>query len=262
MMILVPLTRRTHRLSRALHVAAALKRAEQDIVHGLRTNGLAVVPNFFQDAPTNSAASTSSTTGTTTMRDEAVHFFDAGRFRISQSTRWNTADPPSLEVYDKSNVYSMSLHHPSDTSTGPVLTKYIDEMGVAMPHLLRQEMGTEITARRDDTQHGTDTEITFVNKLAVCTGDGSGYEPHIDNNGTDGRKLTAILYLNPSWEATQGGQFRIHSPLVDRTISPLVDPLAGTLVLFWSDGLLHSTLPCLSDNPEDHRYALTLWFSF
>ena len=49
-----------------------------------------------------------------------------------------------------------------------------------------------------------------TNKLACCLGEGSSYDKHIDNQGGDDlRKLTVLLYCNPSWREELGGAFRI-----------------------------------------------------
>jgi hypothetical protein len=246
--------------SRYLHVAKAVHRASETIVKGLTLNGLAVVPNFFRASAVDVVSSAFSSTSTTTtplepvcakMRREAVTFFNNDRFRVSQSTRWNTAEPPELELYDKHNVHSMAIHHPEDTPTGPTMERYCREMGSALVTLINENV-PEVQLH----------DTSPINKLAVCTGDGSIYEQHLDNVGTDSRKLTCILYLNPDWKAACGGQFRVHSPLHDVSVSPLIDPVSDTLVLFWSDHLLHSTLPSQAPSGlQDHRYALTLWLN-
>ena len=86
-----------------------------------------------------------------------------------------------------------------------------------------------------------------ANKLAVCTGDGSSYDKHLDNTGAisfvrkcscskvslyvpvcmlmlqncicpnltgikDTRKVTVIYYLNKNWNSSLGGMFRIFNP--------------------------------------------------
>lgn len=238
------------RARRYLHVAEAVHHASEAIVEGLTTNGFSVIPNFFRQASSSSFPPSTSEPICAELRREAVNFFNNGRFRISQSTRWNTADPPELELFDKYNVYSMA-HHPEDTPSGPTMARYCREMGAALVSL--------VNAQIDEVSLSDQLPI---NKLAVCTGDGSGYEPHLDNVGADSCKLTAILYLNPTWEVQCGGQFRVHSSLRDPTVSPLVDPVADTLVLFWSEHLLHSTLPSQAPKgSSDHRYALTLWLN-
>jgi hypothetical protein len=72
------------------------------------------------------------------------------------------------------------------------------------------------------------------------------YNVHYDGGGTDPRKLTAILYLNEGWRADDDGRLMMydaggfspsHGPGAKcwRTVAPL----AGRLVLFRSDFVLH-----------------------
>ena len=232
-----PIGRRLSR--RHLHLAAAVEANSLSILQQLSTNNFAVVPNF--KFGNDSCAQ---------MRAEAAHLFESGRFRISQSTRWSTSVPPELEYYDKLNVHSMMLDPREDTA--PVLQNYIHGMASLIVPLINTHCA--------HVQLSDTTDRQVINKLAVCTGDGSGYEQHIDNTGSDERRLTVILYLN-EWDPSQQGHFRVHSPMQDTTVSPLVEPNADTLVVFWSDQLLHSTLPSYApQGKETYRYALTLWF--
>ncbi|KAJ1407014.1 hypothetical protein B484DRAFT_456670 [Ochromonadaceae sp. CCMP2298] len=121
-----------------------------------------------------------------------------------------------------------------------------------------------------------------------------GYTRHCDNAVGNGRKLTAILYLNDDWREGSGGELRIFPDFsrgpgggsgvpgdapspgarVDRLRSLLqgqrlwvehkqtmpvevtVAPLLNRLVLFWSDMRCpHEVLPCAFA-----RRAVTLWF--
>lgn len=51
-----------------------------------------------------------------------------------------------------------------------------------------------------------------LSAMAACyPGGGARYVRHIDNPNNNGRKLTAILYLNPSWEPSCGGCLRVYS---------------------------------------------------
>jgi len=247
------------RLSRPIHVAAALSNASTSILQQLSTNNFAVIPNFFASSlhplphspPTTLPTFTQPESNCAQMRAEATHFFESERFRISQSTRWSTSVPPELEYYDKLNVHSMMLDPTEDIA--PILQEYIHDMASLIVPL--------VNANCAHVQLSNTTDQQVINKLAVCTGDGSGYEQHIDNTGSDERRLTVILYLN-EWDPSQQGQFRIHSPMKDTTVSPLVEPNADTLVVFWSDQLLHSTLPSFApDGKDSFRYALTLWFN-
>jgi hypothetical protein len=81
------------------------------------------------------------------------------------------------------------------------------------------------------------------NKLAVCTGNGSAYDKHYDNSGSDDvRKLTVIYYMN-QWHPALGGQFRIFGGEEGEDEATDVEPIADRLLVFWSDTLVHSVLP-------------------
>lgn len=117
-----------------------------------------------------------------------------------------------------------------------------------------------------------------ANKLAVCTGDGSYYDKHFDNMGTDDlRKLTAIYYLNKNYKIEHGGKFRMY--FHDDASFKDIDPIGDRLLLFPSDTLVHSVTPSFAKgdlslnlnvlfliithfiikDSSEYRYALTIW---
>ncbi|KAK9916189.1 hypothetical protein WJX75_009844 [Coccomyxa subellipsoidea] len=111
-------------------------------------------------------------------------------------------------------------------------------------------------------------------QLSMYPGNGSRYERHTDaSDSVPGRTVTAILYLNPGWDAAlHGGQLCIYN-LADRwrpglkldpQMSPgyaagepavVVAPIGGRLVVFESN-TAHEVLPA-----QVPRYALTVWFT-
>ena len=128
------------------------------------------------------------------------------------------------------------------------------------------------------------------NKLAVCLGDGSAYDKHIDNQGGgDLRKLTVLYYLNRrDWDVDAcGGSFRAFSDSkmvsppqqelgedTQRTAKALspendgdasfeytdIDCTGDRLFGFWSDKLVHRVMPSFAPSGyDDYRYALTVW---
>ncbi len=91
----------------------------------------------------------------------------------------------------------------------------------------------------------------FELQLARYPGDGTGYTRHLDAfAGTESRRATAIVYLNPAWTIADGGQLRLH-------VDPPVDlaPLLGRLVVFRSATLEHEVLPTWAP-----RLAVTAWY--
>src|SRR5690606_22858277 len=81
--------------------------------------------------------------------------------------------------------------------------------------------------------------------------EGAFYKRHLDQfNRDDHRRLSAICYLNESWEESDGGQLRLYLPEGARDILPV----AGRLVCFRSDQIEHEVLP--ANRP---RLSLTGW---
>jgi SM-20-related protein len=82
---------------------------------------------------------------------------------------------------------------------------------------------------------------------------GTFYRKHRDRFAdNDERMLSSVLYLNPDWDDTQGGQLRLYNP---EDTSTDIFPHLGTFVLFRSDTVPHEVLPATT-----HRYSLTAWF--
>lgn len=77
---------------------------------------------------------------------------------------------------------------------------------------------------------------------------GGRYVRHSD--ALNGRRVTAIVYLNPAWTPAHGGQLRLYSdPPAD------VAPVLGRSVVFLSERVEHEVLPAQAD-----RYAATAWY--
>jgi SM-20-related protein len=86
--------------------------------------------------------------------------------------------------------------------------------------------------------------------------EGAYYKRHLDVFTTDSsRKLSAICYLNPNWQAADGGQLRLFLPEADGTETNVeILPEAGRLVLFDSQTLEHEVMPTTRE-----RYSITGW---
>eukprot|EP00913_Durusdinium_trenchii_P027254 g25569.t1 len=72
--------------------------------------------------------------------------------------------------------------------------------------------------------------------FAIYPGGASRYIKHVDNTlGTDGRRLTAVLYLNRDWCEQDGGCLRIFEPTMQSCqVKRDIEPLWNRLVVFWS----------------------------
>lgn len=182
----------------------------------------------------------------------------------SQSTRWDEASQ-SVVAYEKHQVMSTQIVGGTEGyAASPHLVEYVVT--------LTQSLSAKLNQILPDNCKLSGTEQT--NKLAVCLGEGSKYDKHIDNGGgSDQRKLTALLYLQPSaWQHEgkypnesetddeRGGYFRAHD-VPDKGEIRSIAPKGDRLLLFWSDSLVHDVSPSYAPNGEDdRRWALTVWF--
>lgn len=82
---------------------------------------------------------------------------------------------------------------------------------------------------------------------------GTFYQKHLDRFRDDDRRtVSAVFYLNPNWQSSDGGALRIYPD----NLEPLdLPPQAGSLVLFMSGELPHEVLPATRE-----RLSLTGWF--
>ena len=113
---------------------------------------------------------------------------------------------------------------------------------------------------------GNEQELSGVNSRSrvMCTcypakTSGSQYTAHVDNANNNGRRITAIYYLNKDYNISHGGSLRIFHALSSTSVFEVkrdIAPIADRLVLFWSDMRTpHEVMPSYHD-----RYAVTVWF--
>ncbi|RHY63194.1 hypothetical protein DYB34_008897 [Aphanomyces astaci] len=99
-------------------------------------------------------------------------------------------------------------------------------------------------------------ECTLIRNKAMLTcypGRGASYVKHCDNPNGNGRKVTAILYLNPAWVPAHGGELVIHHA---HDTQHVVAPVLDRLLLFYSDARNpHEVRPTSAK-----RYAMTVWY--
>ncbi len=82
---------------------------------------------------------------------------------------------------------------------------------------------------------------------------GAFYQTHLDRfRDDDSRCVSAVLYLNPDWQAVDGGELRLY--LADES-SLDIPPQAGNLLVFLSGDFPHEVLVTQAD-----RLSLTGWF--
>mmetsp|Transcript_29956 Transcript_29956/g.45946 ORF Transcript_29956/g.45946 Transcript_29956/m.45946 type:complete len:377 (-) Transcript_29956:1475-2605(-) len=188
----------------------------------------------------------------------------------SQSTRFDEKSQ-TVVPYEKVGVLSTQIEGgATGYEASPRLVEYIVTLTSGLSQKLNQIL--------PESHHLSGSEQT--NKLAVCLGDGSMYDKHIDNLGGgekgagDQRKLTALLYLQPPGshdgqpefpnesveDDPRGGYFRAYDvPESDQVTC--IAPRGDRLIMFWSDSLVHDVSPSFCPAGDtDRRWALTVWF--
>ncbi len=84
---------------------------------------------------------------------------------------------------------------------------------------------------------------------------GAFYKKHLDAfQGNSSRRLSSVLYLNPTWQASAAGELVLYAP-DGGTILETVSPSFGRMVIFLSEEFPHEVLPTRCS-----RYSLTGWF--
>lgn len=223
----------------------------QQLDYDINPNSICVVDNFL--GPDLIAL----------MRQEAESYLPS--MVPSQSTRWDE-DSKSVVPYDKTNVLSTQIEGGIDEyQKSPHLIEYIVTLTSSLSRRLN-EILPELYQLSEKHQ---------TNKLAVCLGGGSSYDKHIDNlGGSDLRKLTALLYLQPPGlpyygkanfpnenhtDDVRGGYFRAYD-VPNKGDITCIAPRSDRLVLFWSDSLVHDVSASFApDGDIDRRWALTIW---
>jgi hypothetical protein len=218
-------------------VKSAIIKNKSAIISELSTKKYAVVDNLL-------GASTLEE-----MRKEAELLYKNGNMILSQSTKYDKSSGDVIS-YDKKNVFSCQLMGSEMYFQAPRLHEYIYSLSKTMIPLIN-----------DNFKFASLSNTMSSTKLAVCTGDGSRYDKHYDNTGTDTRKLTIIFYLNPKWRTELHGEFRIYQTKSDKITVDVhdVEPIGDRLLCFWADELVHSVQESFCFSNNDHRYALTLW---
>ncbi len=137
-------------------------------------------------------------------------------------------------------------HHLDDAVRGDSI-EWLDELGDF----------SDVWARFDELRLQLN-ELGFLGlrrcelQLAHYPATGAGYQRHRDAfPGDDNRRITAIVYLNPSWQPEHGGELTV---FVDPPLT--LEPRLDTFVVFRSELIEHEVRPSRAE-----RFAITAWYS-
>lgn len=84
---------------------------------------------------------------------------------------------------------------------------------------------------------------------------GGYYRRHLDSfQGSNPRRVSSVLYLNPDWQAENGGLLNLYRDEHDN-MGLEVKPEAGTLVIFLSEKVPHEVRPA-----QRARRSIAGWF--
>jgi SM-20-related protein len=84
---------------------------------------------------------------------------------------------------------------------------------------------------------------------------GAFYQRHLDAfRGRPGRKLSTVLYLNPSWDLRDGGELLLYNEAGDELLESIA-PTCGKLVVFLSEDFPHEVLVA-----RQRRQSIAGWF--
>ncbi|MDX2023350.1 MAG: 2OG-Fe(II) oxygenase [Deltaproteobacteria bacterium] len=85
---------------------------------------------------------------------------------------------------------------------------------------------------------------------------GAHYQKHVDQfTNHSHRLISCVIYLNPTWDPSWGGQLRLFDPASPSRVLLDVEPTWGRTVLFWSDAVPHEVL-----TTHAPRWSATGWF--
>jgi hypothetical protein len=152
--------------------------------------------------------------------------------------------------------------HPHRSLLTPALDALSAEAAAALPRLLSPPHAHD-SARGDDAGDAAGEALDFgilggrvTAKVQANDGGGGCFPFHFDTAPGigDGKRVTAIYYLNGGWAPGDGGELEVNAFPYGPTADSLVEPLGDRLVLFSSREILHRVLP--SKVP---RFCVTFW---
>ena len=221
----------SHGTPEALAVGAAAERIVlPDVCEHLRTRGYAVVDGALGDDLAR------------TLRDELRSLVDTpGAMRPNATVLVQRDATVQLE---KSGIFEAEVHALGEDILATIPTFRALAEDRSMLTLLNVMLPPPSPPRQLHHQSV---------KLQLNRGSGGCFPLHFDSDAAlDGRRVTALTYLNPDWTPGDGGELVLY-PFPEPPVK--VEPVMGRVVLFSAANMLHRVLP--SGKP---RMCYTTWF--
>ncbi|PNW74928.1 hypothetical protein CHLRE_12g504100v5 [Chlamydomonas reinhardtii] len=166
-----------------------------------------------------------------------------------------------VRLYEGGHMHKNCTHLVKDNSTSLVEKAHIHEAELTL------DSGVQAAAPLCSALNTDRTLATMISlflpqltldsqaiKLQYNAGGGGCFPMHYDSDEQlDGRRVTAIFYLNPDWTEADGGQLRLY-PFPGAPVD--VAPREDRLVLFASTRMAHRVLPAAAP-----RCCFTIWLS-
>ena len=185
------------------------------------------------------------------VRQEIMLLFEAGMLgpsknklatkRSETGTVSDGHELPKIGVFELDLVVNGEVCAPHALSIAPCINKFWLEDG--------QKLVDSLTAACPIL------ELRGIDQIKVQYNNGSGgcFPMHYDSSNHSEREMTALLYLNESWQEGDGGELRLFPfPLAPVDVAPLNDRLA----IFHSTEMLHRVMPA-----NKSRVCLSMWFA-
>lgn len=199
----------------------------------LQSRGWALVDGVFGDSTAEA------------LRAEVLALHSAGHTKPNATLLVKDGVTQRLE---KRGIHEAEMHtlSASGAATAPLLSQLAKDRSLI----------TLLTVYLSSAALRQDTLVGQVLKAQVNSGAGACFPTHCDSEETlDSRRVTALFYLNPGWQAGQGGELVLY-PAEPESLGSrvVVAPRADRLVLFASHRMLHRVLPSAVQ-----RCMFTLW---
>ena len=187
------------------------------------------------------------------VRDEVTLLHEAMMMEPSRNRLTTARDPTSGQVTQAHTVRKLGVHELDIVVSGEVVSPAALDLCPAIAAFAARH-GPALTERLNAACPALGLTGIDTIKVQFNEGVGGGFPMHYDTAATHSRRaVTALLYLEPAWEETHGGELVVCPfPAPPRAVAPR----GRTLALFCSTETLHLVRPARAP-----RRCLSVWFA-